>query len=103
DPAVLAAGESYLRIVGPFYPFIGVGVALYFASQGVGLVGWPVLAGTARLAIALGGGWIVLALGGGLHALYIMIAIGLIAWGALTAVAVARTRWGQSERPAVSG
>ena len=103
ESAVLAAGESYLRIVGPWYPFIGVGVALYFASQGVGLVGWPVLAGTVRLAIALGGGWIVLALGGGLHALYIMIAIGIIAWGALTAIAVARTRWGQSERSAVSG
>ena len=93
EPAVLAAGEAYLRIVGPLYPFIGVGVALYFASQGVGLVGWPVLAGTARLVIALGGGWIVLAMGGELRALYIMIAIGIIAWGTLTAIAVARTRW----------
>ncbi len=93
EPEVLAAGASYLRIAGPLYPFIGVGVALYFASQGVGLVGWPVLAGTARLVIALGGGWIVLALGGELRALFIMIAIGIVAWGLVTAIAVARTRW----------
>jgi putative MATE family efflux protein len=95
ESAVIAAGESYLRTVGPLYPFIGIGVALYFASQGVGLVGWPVLAGTVRLAIALGGGWIVLALGGELHALFVMIAIGIIAWGAVTAIAVARTNWGK--------
>ena len=93
EPEVLATGTSYLRIVGPLYPFIGIGVALYFASQGVGLVGWPVLAGTARLAIALGGGWIALALGGELRALFVMIAIGIVAWGLLTAIAVARTPW----------
>lgn len=93
EPAVIAAGELYLRTVGPLYPFIGIGVALYFASQGVGLVGWPVLAGTVRLAIALGGGWIVLALGGELRALFVTIAIGIVAWGTVTAIAVARTRW----------
>lgn len=93
EPAVIAAGESYLRTVGPWYPFIGIGVALYFASQGVELVGWPVLAGTVRLAIALGGGWIVLSLGGELRALFVTIAVGIVAWGTVTAIAVARTRW----------
>jgi Na+-driven multidrug efflux pump len=34
DPAMIAAGSEYLRIVGPFYGFFGLGMALYFASQG---------------------------------------------------------------------
>ena len=36
--------RSYLRIVGPFYGFFGAGLALYFASQGAGRLGWPLAA-----------------------------------------------------------
>lgn len=93
DPAVLEAGRTYLRTAGPVYFFIGMGVALYFASQGPGRVGWPVLAGTARLIIALGAGWLALAAGGGLQALFVVVALGLAAWGGITAIAVARTSW----------
>ena len=45
DPAMIAAGSSYLRVVGPFYGFFGLGMALYFASQGAGALKWPLLAG----------------------------------------------------------
>ncbi|MGZ5160786.1 MAG: MATE family efflux transporter [Burkholderiales bacterium] len=41
DPVVIAEGSRYLRIVGPFYGFFGAGMALYFASQGAGRLGWP--------------------------------------------------------------
>ena len=41
DPAMIAAGSAYLRIVGPFYGFFGLGMALYFASQGAGALKWP--------------------------------------------------------------
>jgi Na+-driven multidrug efflux pump len=44
DPAVLVAGSSYLQVVGPFYGFFGLGMALYFASQGAGTMVWPLLA-----------------------------------------------------------
>ena len=37
------------------YGFFGLGLALYFASQGAGRLGWPLAAGFARLVIAAGG------------------------------------------------
>jgi putative MATE family efflux protein len=43
DPAVLATGTTYLRTVGPSYGFFGLGLALYFASQGAGRLLWPLL------------------------------------------------------------
>ena len=64
DPAMLAAGSAYLRIVGPFYGFYGFGFALYFSAQGVGKLLWPLIAGFIRLVIAAVGGWTVLALTG---------------------------------------
>lgn len=93
DPEVLAAGAAYLRIAGPFYPLLGIGVALYFASQGAGQVLRPVLAATARLAIAVMGGALVLAAGLPIHALFVVVAAAMVAYGALTALAVARSRW----------
>ncbi len=56
DPAVLAAGAVYLRLVGPSYGFFGLGLALYFASQGAGRLLWPLLAGFTRLVLAAVGG-----------------------------------------------
>ncbi|MEW5865041.1 MAG: MATE family efflux transporter [Pseudomonadota bacterium] len=93
DPSVLDAGAAYLRIVGPFYPFIGVGIALYFASQGAARVAWPVLAGTARLVIVVGGGFAALALGAPLAALFAVIALGIVVWGAGTVLAVRASDW----------
>jgi Na+-driven multidrug efflux pump len=48
DPRMLQTGSTYLRIVGPTYGFFGLGLALYFASQGAGrLPGrcWPAFCG----------------------------------------------------------
>ncbi len=94
DPAVLDAGSLYLRTVGLSYPFLALGIALYFASQGAGKVLLPVLAGTARLVIVVGGGFALVAAGAGLGAIFALIALGIVALGALTALAVARADWG---------
>ncbi len=93
DPAVRAAGASYLRITGPFYPLFGIGMALYFASQGAGRVLWPVLAGTARLAVVVIGGIAAASLGAPLVALFALIALGLAIFGGLTSWFVARADW----------
>jgi len=45
----LAAGRSYFRIVGPFYGFFALGLAIYFASQGAGRMMWPFLGGVVRI------------------------------------------------------
>ena len=89
DPAVLESGANYLRTVAPFYPLLAAGIALYFASQGAGQVLRPVLAGTARLAIVVAGGAIALSL----QAVFITIAVGMVAFGALTIGFVARAKW----------
>jgi Na+-driven multidrug efflux pump len=93
DPQVLEAGRLYLRIVGPSYTFLGIAIVLYFASQGSGHVVWPVLAGTARLLLVVGGAALVLALRGPLWSVFALVAVGLVVFGSLTALAVQRTDW----------
>jgi hypothetical protein len=85
---------AYLRIVGPCYAFYGLGLALYFASQGAGRVLWPVLAACAQMGLAVGGGAIaVLWLGAPLTMLFTLIAIGLVVYGVGTALAIALGAW----------
>ena len=93
DAEVLAAGSAYLRIAGPFYPVLGVGIALYFASLGAGRVLRPVLAATARLGVVLAGGAAVIGLGAPLWAMFAVIALAMCVYGAGTALAVARSVW----------
>ena len=70
DPAMIEAGSAYLRMVGPFYGFFGLGMALYFASQGAGTLKWPLLAGFLRMVVAVGGGWLMLHWTGSLTAVF---------------------------------
>src|SRR5258708_26766175 len=53
---MLATGVAYLRHVGPTYGFFGLGLSLYFASQGAVRLASPLLAGLIPLAIAVGCG-----------------------------------------------
>jgi putative MATE family efflux protein len=56
DPAALAAAAAYLTVVGPFYFFLGLGMASYFASQGLRRMTWPLTVATLRVMVtALGG------------------------------------------------
>jgi putative MATE family efflux protein len=94
DPAVTRVATLYLRIVGPAYAFFGVGLALYFASQGAGRLAWPVAASALRLGLAAAGGWAVLSLAGGaLPALFAAMAGSLAVYGGLTAWAVRAGAW----------
>jgi Na+-driven multidrug efflux pump len=87
DPTMLAVGAQYLRIVGPFYGFFGVGMALYFASQGAGRLGWPLLAGLLRLAVATLGGWLALRLVGTIEAVFLALGLALALFGLINAAA----------------
>jgi putative MATE family efflux protein len=92
DAAVLDAAYAYLRIAGWCYAFFGAGVALYFASQGAGRMGWPVLAGSLRFLIAVVGGLVVLRyFNGTLTGLFAVMGFAMIAYGAGTVAAV---KWG---------
>jgi putative MATE family efflux protein len=93
DPAMLAAGSRYLQTVGPVYGLFGLGLALYFASQGAGRLLWPLIANLVRLAIAAGGGWLALRLSGDLLPVFIAQAVALAAFGLIIAVAVESGVW----------
>jgi putative MATE family efflux protein len=94
DAEVLAAGAVYLRVAGPSYGFFGLGLALYFASQGAGRLLWPLLSGFSRLLLAAVGGWVAVHwLGGGLAALSMVMALAFVAFGATLATAVIGGAW----------
>jgi putative MATE family efflux protein len=93
DPDMLASGSAYLRAVGPFYGFYGLGFALYFASQGAGRLLWPLLAGLSRLVIAAGGGWLALHFTGSRHWLFTALAVGLLVYGTLIPASILRGAW----------
>jgi putative MATE family efflux protein len=89
DPAVLTIGALYLRRVGPVYGAIGLGLVLYFASQGIGRMAAPILSGTIKLFIAAGLGWVAVAhFGAGLSTLFFIIAAAAVVSSAITAIAV---------------
>jgi putative MATE family efflux protein len=97
DAAVLRTGALYLRTVAPFYAVYGTGMILYFASQGAGRVTWPFLAGTARLSVSAGLGWLLVThYEAGLNTLFHVIAAGSIVYGIVTIASVVLSPdWGQ--------
>jgi putative MATE family efflux protein len=93
NAAMLDAGSRYLRTVGPFYGLFGLGMALYFASQGAGRLAWPLIANLARLTIAAVGGALALHLTGNLADVFVALAIALAVFGVINAAAVAGGAW----------
>jgi Na+-driven multidrug efflux pump len=51
DDEIVRVGALYLHIVGPIYGFYGLGMAFYFATQGLGSVIWTVTANVVRLVV----------------------------------------------------
>ena len=91
DQEVVRAGCLYLRIVGPIYAFYGLGMALYFATQGLGRVQATVAANGVRLAVsACGGALAVFWLGSGPGGFFMAIAAGFLVYAGLTAYALLR-------------
>lgn len=93
DPYMLATGTAYLHHVGPAYGFFGLGLALYFSSQGAGRLLWPLFAGFVRLVIAIAGGWLALRVTGSLGWVFAALAVALVAYGVLLSSAVASGVW----------
>jgi putative MATE family efflux protein len=93
DPRMLETGAAYLRVVGPTYGFFGLGLCLYFASQGAGRLLWPLLAGLLRMVLAVGGGWLALRLTGSLAWVFVALGAALVAYGTMLVVAIASGAW----------
>ncbi|WP_428031426.1 MATE family efflux transporter [Ancylobacter sp.] len=93
EPAMIEAGSAYLRIVGPFYGFFGIGLSLYFAAQGAGRLFWPLAGGFLRVIIALAGGWFALRWTGALSGLFVALALALFTYGLTVLAAVRSGLW----------
>jgi putative MATE family efflux protein len=107
DEAVLEHARQYLRIAGPAFPLFGLGLTLYFASQGSGQILGPVLAGTVRLMLVAGVGALLSASGSSASGFFWLVAAAMVAYGMCTAAAVKLMPWGSgpsvrmgSDRPA---
>ncbi len=93
DPRMMTTGVSYLRFAGPGYGFFGLGLSLYFASQGAGRLGWPLFAGFLRMVLAVGGGWAAWFATHDLRFVFAVLGVALFVYGSVLAVAIWAGVW----------
>lgn len=93
DERVLSVTRQYLRVGGLGFPFFGLGLCLYFASQGAGKVAGPIAAQCLRLVIVAVGGWVLVRVQAPLWALFALAAFAMVALGLGTALAIRLTPW----------
>lgn len=91
--AVKAAAYSYLGIAGFTYAFFGLGLCLYFASQGAGRVGGAIAAQAMRLTVVLLGGWFLVEMAAPLWTIFLLSAVAMIPMGLGTALFIKLARW----------
>lgn len=101
DTLMKATGAQYLRIVGPFYGFFGLGLSLYFCAQGAGKLRWPLVAAALRVVVAIGGGWLALQwLPTSIAGISAALGLALAVFGITNASAVALGAWfGRTSAP----
>jgi hypothetical protein len=90
---VAVAAYSYFAWAGPAFGFFGMGVCLYFASQGAAKFGGPVLAGTARLLLVGLGGWWLVSIHAPAWTLFALVGVAMVVFGLATASSIRLTRW----------
>jgi putative MATE family efflux protein len=93
EPRVLAAASLYLRAAGPAFAFFGLGLTLFFASQGAGRVTGPVMASTLRLVVIAVGGALLVANDASAQAIFMLVGVAMAIYGLATALAVRLTPW----------
>jgi Na+-driven multidrug efflux pump len=93
DPAVLASTRSYFLWAGPAYAFFGLGMSLYFSSQGAGQVLGPVLAQSVRLVVVALGGWWLATSHAPAWTMFALVGVAMVAYGLAAAYAVYRVEW----------
>jgi len=86
--------KLYIQIVGPFYIFQGVGLSLYFASQGANAMKWPTIATIARFLIAsIGGGVSIYWFNLGIESIFVSSSIAMMIFGTMIFVSIKKGAW----------
>lgn len=93
-PQVRETAFAYLRIAAFGFPFFGLGLCLYFASQGAGRVGGPIAAQALRLAVVGVGGLLFVTPGSPVWHVFALSAAAMATMGLGTALFVKLARWG---------
>jgi Na+-driven multidrug efflux pump len=93
NAAVTATAYTYLRIAGLTYAFFGLGLCLYFASQGAGRVGGAIAAQGLRLAVVVLGGWALSEMAWPLWTVFALSAVAMLPMGLGTALFIKLARW----------
>jgi putative MATE family efflux protein len=93
DPAVRETAYTYLTIAGIGFPFFGLGLCLYFGSQGAGRVGGAIAAQAIRLSVVVIGGWLLAQARLPLWSVFALSVGAMIAMGLATALFVKLARW----------
>jgi putative MATE family efflux protein len=94
DAAVVEIAARALAYVGPGLIGFGIGMAFYFASMGAGRMRGPVLGALSRIAIAVGGGWVLAhPFGMGLDGYFLAVALAITTFGAIIAASVRPGVW----------
>jgi len=93
NPQVARLGALYLHIVGPAYVCFGLGLGLFFVTQGVGRVVAAMNANALRMAASAGGGLVAIYwLGLGVAGFFAAVACGFCLYALLLVHAVLRTK-----------
>ena len=94
DPKAFEVTKQYIQLVGPFYIFQGVGLSLYFASQGANAMKWPTIATIIRFLVAsIGGAISVYWLGLGIESIFISSSVAMTIFGIMIFVSIKRGAW----------
>ena len=94
DAAAFETAKAYIQTVGPAYVFLGIGLVLYFASQGAGVMTWPIRAQMLRFIISVGGAsLLVFRMEAGVEAVFALTAAALALYALINCVAVFGGAW----------
>lgn len=93
NAAVAATAYTYLRIAGLTCAVFGLGLCLYFASQGAGRVGGAITAQGLRLAVVAVGGWALTAMAAPLWTVFALSAVAMLPMGLGTALFIKLAKW----------
>ena len=97
DQATYIVTKQYIEIVGLCFGFQGLGLSLYFASQGANAMKWPIFATISRFIVAALGGWIsVKYFSTGISGIFYSAAAAMTLFGLMLGISLKMGAWRKS-------